>query len=129
MNAHDLSDLLSSKDVNKSGLHLQSWISRAVGKAQQHGTIPCLSKAKPPLRRLCIQQGHLVLVPENSAKAPCRTRFRQMFPLVEVASTPVVISIVIAIAVTAGLELSTLAQIAIAGQDLPFVRSARLQPS
>jgi hypothetical protein len=107
MNAHDLSDLLSSKGVNKGGLHLESWISRAAGKEQQHGTIPCLSKAKPPLRRLCIQQGHLVR--ENL--------------------TPVVISIVIAIPVTAGLELSTLAQITIAGQDLPFVRSAGLQPS
>jgi len=63
------SDLLSSKDVNKSGLHLQSWISRAAGKGQQHGTISCLSKAKPPLRRLCIQQGHLVLVPENYRKS------------------------------------------------------------
>src|SRR5882724_92816 len=66
-----------------------------------------------------------------------------MFPPVEVASTPVVISIFVvisiavvisvvisvAIAVTAGLELSTLAQIAIAGQDLPFIRSAGLQPS
>jgi len=70
-----------------------------------------------------------------------------MFPPVEVASTPVVISIfvvisiavvisvvisvaiVISVAVTTGLELSTLAQIAIAGQDLPFVHSAGLQPS
>ena len=58
-----------------------------------------------------------------------------MFPLVEVASTPVVISISIAvvisvaIAVTAGLELSTLAQIAITGQDLPLIGPTRLQPS
>src|SRR5882724_886084 len=69
MNAHDFSDLLSSKVLNKGGLHLQSWISRAAGKGQQHGTIPCLNKAKPPLRRLCSQQGHLVLVPENYRKS------------------------------------------------------------
>jgi hypothetical protein len=46
MNAHDLSDLLSSKVLNKGRLHLQSWISRAAGKGQQHGTVPWPRQSK-----------------------------------------------------------------------------------
>ncbi|MGZ4854221.1 MAG: hypothetical protein ACXVKH_03275, partial [Candidatus Angelobacter sp.] len=41
----------------------------------------------------------------------------------------VAVVIAVAIPVTWGLELSTLAQITITGQYLPFIRSTRLQPS
>src|SRR6476620_10244098 len=42
-----ISDLLSSKGVNRGGLYLQSWISRAAGKAAAFG--PSLAEFQEPL--------------------------------------------------------------------------------
>ncbi|MGZ7083420.1 MAG: hypothetical protein ACXVIO_09530, partial [Candidatus Angelobacter sp.] len=106
-------------------MHLQSWISRAAGKGGSTAHFRVSSKTKAAITAALDSLIRCIWFAKLPASGHVAPRFGP------IALTPVVIAVMIAVAipVTWGLELSTLAQITITGQYLPFIRSTRLQPS